>query len=54
MMKKHRPRAMKEFMSVVFRQFGLQVIVLATFMDGREPSFSMWVIALYYIYAYFS
>jgi hypothetical protein len=46
MMKKHGAKAMKEFTSVVFRQFGMRVVVLGAFMNDGEPAVSMWVIAL--------
>ena len=54
MMRKHGPRAIKEFTSVAFRQFGIRVVVLAAFMDSRDPSILLWVMGLYSIHVYFS
>jgi hypothetical protein len=54
MMKKHGPKAMKEFTSVVFRQFGMRVVVLAAYMNDGEPAVSMWVIALHCVHAWIS
>ncbi|KAN0121378.1 hypothetical protein V8E52_003274 [Russula decolorans] len=38
MMSKHGPRAIKEFTSSAYKQFGMHVVVLAAFMDGEGDS----------------
>jgi hypothetical protein len=44
MMDKCGPRAVKEFTSSAYRQFGMRVIVLASFMDQEQgPSVALWV-----------
>ena len=36
MMKKHGAKAVKEFTSASFKQFGMCVVVLAAYMDPEE------------------
>ena len=36
MMKKHGAKAVEEFASESFRQFGMRVVVLAAYMDPEE------------------
>ena len=43
MMSKHGPRAVKEFTSVAWNQFGMRVVVLAAYLQDGEPVVSMWV-----------
>jgi len=39
MMNKHRPRAIKEFTSLAYNQFGMHVVVLAAFINAEgDPS----------------
>jgi hypothetical protein len=39
MMIKHGPRAIKEFASIAYNQFGMRVVVLAAYIDGEgDPS----------------
>jgi hypothetical protein len=44
MMSKRGPRAIKEFTSSSYNQFGMRVVVLAAFMDSDgDPSITLWV-----------
>jgi hypothetical protein len=44
MMAKQGPRAVKEFTSSAYSQFGMRVVVLAAFIDGQgDPSIALWV-----------
>ena len=36
MMRKHGAKAVKEFVSASFSQFGMRVVVLAAYMDTEE------------------
>jgi len=44
MMEKRGNQAMREFMSAAYKQFGMQVIVLAGFMKEGNPLVSLWVV----------
>jgi len=42
MMFKHGPEAVREFTSLVYKQFGMRVIVLAAFLNrGGNPSMTL-------------
>jgi hypothetical protein len=42
MMSKNGTKAIKEFSSSAYNQFGMRVVVLAAFVDGKgEPSMSL-------------
>lgn len=42
MMAKQGPRAVKEFASSAYNQFGMRVVVLAAFVDGEgDPSVAL-------------
>jgi hypothetical protein len=44
MMSKHGPKAIKEFASSAYNQFGMRVVVLAAFEDVEgEPSMTLCV-----------
>jgi hypothetical protein len=44
MMEKNGPKAIKEFTSLVHREFGMRIVVLAAFVDGDgDPSMTLWV-----------
>jgi len=43
MMSKYRSMAIKEFTSAAWNQFGMRVVVVAAFLEDREPSVSLWV-----------
>jgi hypothetical protein len=44
MMNKSGPRAVKEFTNSSYKQFGMQVVVLAAFVDDEgDPSMTLWV-----------
>jgi hypothetical protein len=42
MMLKSGPKAIKEFTSAAYNQFGVRLVILATFLDGEgHPSISL-------------
>jgi hypothetical protein len=42
MMAKNGPKAVREFSSLAYNQFGMRVVVLAAFVDNQgEPSMSL-------------
>jgi hypothetical protein len=44
MMAKSGPRAVKEFASAAYSQFGMRVVVLAAYIDKEgDPATAMWV-----------
>jgi len=43
MMSKYRSMAIKEFMLAAWNQFGMCVVVVAAFLEDREPLVSLWV-----------
>jgi hypothetical protein len=44
MMTKNGPKAIKEFTSLVHKEYGMRIVVLAAFIDGDgDPSMSLWV-----------
>ena len=44
MMEKNGTKAIKEFTSLVHKEFGMRIVVLAAFVDrDGDPSMSLWV-----------
>jgi hypothetical protein len=44
MMAKSGPKAIKEFSSLAYKQFGMRVVVLAAYIDAEgDPSMTLWV-----------
>ena len=38
MMRKHGAKAVREFASASFKQFGMRVVILAAYMDAEEDA----------------
>jgi len=43
MMSKNGTKAIKDFTSAAWRQFGMRVVVLAAYVDDEDPSMLLWV-----------
>jgi hypothetical protein len=44
MMAKSGPKAVKEFTSSAYKQFGMRVVVLAAYLDTEgDPAMALWV-----------
>jgi hypothetical protein len=43
MMKKHGIKAIKDFTSTAYKQFGMRLVILAAFVDDDgDPAISLW------------
>jgi hypothetical protein len=43
MMGKHGTKAIRDFTSAAWRQFGMRVVVLAAYVNDEDPMISLWV-----------
>ena len=43
MMSKHGTKAVREFTSAAYKQFGMRVVILAAYMDADGPTTALWV-----------
>ena len=53
-MSKRGPRAVREFTSAAWNQFGMRIVVLVAFLEDGEPAILLWVEGPILLYSCFS